>query len=901
MDTFVRDGASYPSTQLLNETANFTTVHELVYPFLEFAFQSASFAATINDCAYNIPVPAELSLKTIQERESAWASAMGIDLRANYDEQMQGVNQMVSSYITQSEACKDNATATTAIWNMIQNPNAFMTKVTESAVGNSSLSFILPLILGVSCLLMTFFFRMVSMNFLAYEKEQNDFGELLLDITAGSRAQLLAGRDVIINHVVDKPKLNGQRAKIVSDGTDPQGKVAVKLTDVPGTQVVYLQEWNLSKDSGKDEEDILTETEKTELRLAEEKYKHESRGLFLGKLEKVYTILCQIITGFSMHGLITFPVMAQYAGIAAFAVLAQGSALDTGARQAYSKATCGLWLQCFAEQPAPFCGACSVNLPTGATYDLFAFSSVPNTWAGYFTGSTVSIVLVWVISFASCGFLLLVGVVKMVGKSHWTMAVLCGLVGSIPFAMIGFGFWVFDASFQTESAGVAKYCSNPDQFWADPVNGQGMETECITQSGIELMNRETFSLSNNSLYLGFMINQFVFLLDSTFTLSTVLSSMRGANDFCKFEIKIFLHYFLAAIIALVLFRASDLATRFTIDLTVANYRFVFFAEQARDVFGVKRLWSEHLYADTTLSPLDAANALANANEAWGYGSTLSTVVLIVATCVQVLGVWLMRSVKDVELSDDLTSMTAVRGLIAFNVFTFATYILLVIMLSIESPFIHQLIAVLFFLPLGFQVTTRSILVFTALSSIPFTPCCIRLSFLLQIIFVVTYALQSDVLKAKSKLYRNVASLMAIVQLIPIVSIVLATIGLGMYVDRERIPVQAKDVGLPLLISGLSGLMLTILALGYLFHRQAYHSLSEWCSSGFLKMEHNVQQAKAKAEEEMIRQGAKAQANIPGHKAWQMKRHGASMASDPVVTPSCDSSRSTPGLIPNGEA
>lgn len=852
-DQVLGTSVTYPGTQSENITKGFETVASLTYPFLQFAFPGSSFEEMLYGCNYSIPVDPMIDLEQVEVSIGGsgyrYNRFLGENLRADYDVLVAAVDSMVAQFVSQSNECGVNAAMTgatlnaTAIWHFITDPQAYMTEVASGASANSSFNYFLPLLIGFVCIGMSFFFSYVSLNFLKYEKENNEFPQLLIDVkTAGQRVQLLEGKQVVINHMVDKPKLNKMRGKLVGDGFNAAGQVGVKLADSTGT-VVFVEEWNLSKGDYEGKEEAEQAKERAGLRAAEARYLHETKGRKLGGFEKIYTVMCQVITGFSIHGLLTFLTTSKYAGISGYAVLAQASGLDQSARNVYSKQTCREWLQCVRGHEADFCGDCSYALPSGMSLSDFLGELVPTDMAEFFNEDNMGTVVTWVSIFGGTALLLVLFMAKVVGQTGWCLAFVASIVACIPLSFAGLGFWVFDGRYWEDTPTYERVCDNPEAFWAqvtDPpaVDGQNpMELTCILQVSITTISERTNSLAFNALYLGFMVNQFFFLLDSTFTLSSVLSSLRGANEFAKFELSLFMNSFVVAMIVLILFRFVNSVTEFATYLSLSNYRFVMFAQRAYEEFGRSDLWSKYIYATTTLSPIDADQALSDVNNSVGYGSFLSLILLIGITGVQFIGMYINYMAKDQDLEDSPTLLSLIRFVLLFDILFFSSYILFQIILALDSPWIIVMVGILFLIPLAFQI-----------------------------VFVTFYALSSDILQAKSKLFRNASGLIVWIQAFPLVAIICTTMGLALVVDHKRIQAMAQGAGLPLFLGGLSGFTVFCLASFYLFRSLCVTATKEWVMQGFQKLEDEVRRQKAKAEAEMLAKmqaakvAAKKQAN-----------------------------------------
>lgn len=632
---------TYATTQTANASSSFDMVNTLTYPFLEYAFgTSTTFEAEIYGCSYSIPVEPDVSLGAILDASTPGAAdyfhMMGSDLTTMYNMQVMAVDTMIAAFVNESLTCGLSSGTfgaeldVMASWSFIQNPSTYIEGVARAALATAGFNLWVPLALSLVCFAMCFFFLNVSLNFLQYEQECKDFPEYKLEIkTAGRRVLLIQGTDVMLEHVVGMPRLNGMRGKLKDHGYDEQGQVAVEMQEDGSTRRV--EEWNLRKlpDEGHDYEAELQKTrELAVLRVAEAEVIHYEKGIRLSGRETAYTIMCQIIAGISMHGLLSFFSTAKYAGISGYAVLAQASALDTGALHHYAQQTCHLWLQCIAGAQADFCGSCSVALPSGMTFEDIVGTTVPTNWALFFSedgdgDSPMVAVLVTTILAGGIGLIVITAIVRIGGDASWNLSVLCGLIASVPLFIGGFGLWVFSPTYYEPSLTKSSICSDPGSFWShaggyDPVtNSNPMELQCVVETGVDLSERETRDISSNALYIAFMINQFYYLLDSTFTLSKVLSSLRGVNSFAKLEITVFKAAWVVAMCVLFTIRIIDGFTGWSDWLSLHSYRFVFFSEQAYNQFGAASLWSKFFYIQSPLSPLASNQALAIQNLNYG--------------------------------------------------------------------------------------------------------------------------------------------------------------------------------------------------------------------------------------------------------------------------------------------
>ena len=85
---------------------------------------------------------------------------------------------------------------------------------------------------------------------------------------------------------------------------------------------------------------------------------------------------------------------------------------------------------------------------------------------------------------------------------------------------------------------------------------------------------------------------------------------------------------------------------------------------------------------------------------------------------------------------------------------------------------------------------------------------------------LNYAMQSEVLPVYANLPKNkvLAVVVLLLQVIPFVSLGATTVGISLYLDRDRDVKRAKDLGVPLVLCGMLGLVVTFLAVGFVFRR-----------------------------------------------------------------------------------
>ena len=90
----------------------------------------------------------------------------------------------------------------------------------------------------------------------------------------------------------------------------------------------------------------------------------------------------------------------------------------------------------------------------------------------------------------------------------------------------------------------------------------------------------------------------------------------------------------------------------------------------------------------------------------------------------------------------------------------------------------------------------------------------------QVCLALNYAMQSEVLPVYANLPQNkiLAALVLVFQFVPFVSLAATTVGVSMYLDRGRDADTARNVGVPLIIVGVFGLLATFVGAGYVFQR-----------------------------------------------------------------------------------
>lgn len=832
LDTLVKVDQVYPSNRTTVVTAGFERMANFTLPFLYDAFGGRTkYTESIDGCNYSIAVDMHLKPRdgTVESAQTNFGSSFpdGSTLLSDFASTHSAAEGMINQYISQSQACglpaRSASWYATAVWNFIGNPKTFMNNLTSKAVLFAAAPLYYVLVLGAVSLAMAVFFLYVSVHGLLYVTEVENFPEHLLDVkTAGLRVRLLAGEDVIINHVADKPRTDGARGKIKRTGYVNGDKVAVELVDEevdPATKahpVIYVHEWNLSIGAfTKTEIENFERTkEMASLKAAEAVSKHEAKGDRLRWLQYGYTIVCQLFVGFFVHALVTHPTTSKAVALSAFSVLSMGSALDQTTLNQYAKLTCDTWLLCLqgTGYEPDFCRECSIPMP--AAYDISDFKGTYVPFLGnFFQGSTLGTVIQWIAIFAG-GHLVIVSIaLKCIGRPSWLLTFIGALVTSIPSAIAGFSFTVFDGRYSDGSPAREAVCRAPATFFSqvagyDRATGQNpLMLTCVVESGLQYVTEQMQSSDNSALYLGFIANQISFLLDSTFTLSRLLRTEGGEDQAAQFQLLCFMVFFVVATI-IILFLSSWLhigGAGFAQYLSDATHQFIFFSEEAYKALGKQDLFAKLTIFSTDLSPLEteAAHEISRFSSG-GYGSVTALVIMALFAVFQVFGMLLTQSSmrRDLELYPML--LMGIQFVMRINLIFFATYILLQIIMGWNSLVPETMVAVMLTIPLT-----------------------------CQLVFVFYYALKSRILgfPASTMLHTRVfivssSTLAIILNTLPLLFLITSTVGLSFYLNRRVMEAEATTIGVPMFMTGLAGVAISILSLWYTFQNAAYYTIQE---------------------------------------------------------------------------
>ena len=831
-DTLVKVDQVYPSNRSTFVTAGFERMANFTLPFLYDAFGGrAKYAESIDGCNYSIAVDMHLEPRdvTVASAQTNFGSFFpdGATLLSDFASTHSAAEGMINQYISQSRACGRPARSAswyaTAVWNFIGNPKTFMSNLTSKAILFAAAPFYYVVVLGAVSLAMTVFFLYVSVNGLLYVEDVENFPEHLFDVkTAGLRVRLLAGEDVIINHVADMPRTDGARGKIKRTGYVNGDKVAVELVDEevdPATKahpVIYVHEWNLSIGAfTKTEIENFERTkEMASLKTAEAVSKHEAKGDRLRWLQYGYTIVCQLFVGFFVHALVTHPTTSKAVALSAFSVLSIGSALDQTTLNQYANLTCDTWLLCLqgTGYEADFCRECSIPMP--AAYDISDFKGAHVPFLGnFFRDSTLGTVIQWIAIFAGGHLVIVFIALKCIGRPSWVLTFIGALITSIPSAIAGFSFMVFDGRYSDGSPAREAVCSDPATFFSqvagyDRATGQNpLMLTCVVESGLQYVTEQMQSSKHSALYLGFIANQISFLLDSTFTLSTLLRTEGGEDQAAQFQLLCFMVFFVVATI-IILFLSSWLhisGAGFAQYLSETTHQFIFFAEEAYKALGKQDLFAKLTIFSTDLSPLEteAAHEISRFSSG-GYGSVTALVIMAFFAVFQVFGMILTLSSmrKDLELNPMI--LMGIQFVTRINLIFFATYILLQIIMGWNSLVPETMVAVLLTIPLTCQV-----------------------------VFVFFYALKSSILgfPASTVLHTRVfivssSSLAIILNTLPLLFLIMSIVGLSFYLNRRVMQAEAATIGVPVFMTGLAGVAISILSLWYAFQTAAYYTIQE---------------------------------------------------------------------------
>ena len=708
---YLRVGVDHIQDPLITQNAPallapFTEYFELVGPFLEFGFDAVTHGDELALWPYNCTI-------LLGTDWFYTANSSRDDMLATFDGQANTVLAVVARIgqlcnVTSAEANQHfnspRGVMASAVIQLIRNPSKLLNAVKSAAIETAFLVHWFPYVLGFLSFAVAIAYHIVSRDFQAYETELKEIDNKLLDIrSAGLRVAVTKGTQCIVQHQVNRPKINGHIGTIDSDEVDASGRVSVRLVDEKTGQaeIVLLEEYQMAPHLKPDEMEEVKEM--ATLKVAEAKYEHETRGNVLGKREQAYVITCQILSGFCMHGLVSFASTSRFASLGAYNALTNGVMVDLDTRRHFEDKLCEYWTMCW-DSSVEFCKSCHIDLTGSGIHgtDLYP-KTVPQDVLDIFRDpEVVTNILIWASSTGAIGFIVFWSLLRCTGQMGHISATAASIMVATLCFFTGASLFVLAPSYTARSPAAQQLCEDPNAYLNPLIplapGERTLPMACLLETGAEAVNDDGASPSYNALLLGFLtctINQ---LLESISFLSGLLKNHRGAEEWALFEHNLFIGAYFGAQIVLTSCDVLDRYTGVFTHITSSNFRLLFHAQYAWSHLGDHTLLKSSVKG---LSPLEDWNAMLKLARTYGYSSSLGFFIIVGLSFFQIIGVVAQRFASGSEGG----GRPAQRAVLIMNFIVFATYILLLLCLAISGPFISQMLACILLMPLCFQVSS----------------------------------------------------------------------------------------------------------------------------------------------------------------------------------------------------
>ena len=391
-------------------------------------------------------------------------------------------------------------------------------------------------IIGVLGMLLGIFYGVVTTKMTAYAKEVEDIDARLTDAKlAGQRPMVQKGNECCLCHLVDKPRFEGARAIIQSDGPDDSGFVAVL---VEGREI-KVEEFQLTIVASP--EAFQSTRTMAGLRAADLLYQHEKKGASITFLQIVYVVLGQVLIGFLTMGVVFLLSTGRFNALTVYREIVRQATKSQGNLLKYQSKYCSKWARCIdtgVPRPA-FCGTCVIDKPVEFSISKLRRSSF--IAGNLFSGRSLTGLIVF--SSAGFGFGLMLGVVLtcIVAKTKRRVVCSISLFLAILFAIIGAAACALPEELVEFSPLTDSECDALDIDQSKP--GIQVVTEsCILTVAAHSVKEQLMDDSQLSV-TGCLVNNFAFLFESLSFLSVSIRS-QGPNSWARFEALVFLAYFI---------------------------------------------------------------------------------------------------------------------------------------------------------------------------------------------------------------------------------------------------------------------------------------------------------------------------------------------------------------------
>ena len=676
-------------------------------------------------------------------------------------------------------------------------------------------------IFGVFGLILGFFYLYVTAVMSAYELET-----LLLEesreasILAGQRVLVQKGAECRLQHIVDKPSINGQDAVIDSSVADDHGKVTVILEG----KEIKVEEYQMIPTCS--EEELAQAKERATLKTAELLYLYEERGNSLKRKQMIYVTAAQVMCGFLVVFVILLYLQSRFSALAIYREIYDqippsydySNLTPENATAAISNELriqsdlCSFWTQCFSGTERPLeCGTCEISRPAYLTPEQLSGKTFDD--GNLFDGDSLIAIISYGSAGGAAGLIFGIFFMRCVAKTRIITTICTSILIAVYFAVLGLAICPLPKALVTPGPLTEDQCGAPDFG-----QGQRVSPECLKITAAFKISQD-FETESRLSVSGCIFNMLLFLVESLFNLARAIQ-IKGPTVWAKFEMNVFLYYFLLVIAVLTtgnaFFRFSPLLEEIDKQYE-SNYQF---AANLSALYGP----AFPLY-EVDLWRFQRQDAMAGS--VW-YNFDFTIPTMSVISFVQLVGIFAGCFCREHVWVIAFRVVLIIDALYVLSYYSAITYLA-----SLSVNLVHNLVIICI------------------------VPLCVQLVFALQ------YACQSDILPIFENLPVNplLSCCVVIAYMLPVVGILMLVFGFCFFivymsnhgVDPSLSPpvsrAQAESIGYTLMSIGGAIVLLVILVAILVFARFLFAYYDDWTQMAADKLAEQFPKTFGKQESE----------------------------------------------------
>ena len=474
---------------------------------------------------------------------------------------------------------------------------------------------------------------------------------------------------------------------------------------------------------------------------------------------------------------------------------------------------CDYWTQCFSGIERPLiCGTCEVPRPAFLTIEQLARQTFAD--GSLFAGDSLIAIIVSSSSGAAIGLIFGIFFMRCVAKTRWITSLCTSLLIAVYFAVLGLAICPVPQAFSVANPLSTADCGAPDFG-----QGQRVSTECLKITAA-YQTSDDFELNSRLSVSGCIINMLFFLVESLFNLARAIQSKAGKTVWAKFEVSVFLYYFLLVIAIVVSANTFFTYTPFLDYIDDAYKSNNQFAANVSQEYGP----NFPLYEDDRWR-FQRQDAIAHT--AW-YNFDLMVPTVSAVSFIQLMGIYAGCFCREHVWVLAFRVVLIIDALIVLSLYSASTYLA-----SLSVNLVHNLVIICI------------------------VPLC------MQLIFALQYACQSDILPIFENLPVNplLSCCVLTAYLLPIVGILalvfgfcfaifyMSSRGVDPSLARPVTEAQAASIGYTLMSFGGAIVLLVLVVASIVFARFLFTYYDDWTQMAADKLAEQFPKTFGKEESE----------------------------------------------------